>query len=529
MFLLCVVMVFTACNVTEPIPSEPNEEALKEHIINVGIVDVPDSYDVGLSAEAYGMAVIENVFEGLVRFGPQGNIIPAAAKSWLISSDGLTYTFTLRPDLKFSNGQPLTAKDFEFAFKRLIKLHKSSQNNYLVLPYIKNAQAFADDLVTLDEVGVSSKGPSELVITLEKSTPFMMQLLATRVYSPLYEAAVKEMDWFETKDNWVTNGAFKVNEIKEDGSIQLVKNPYYWDVASVKIDTINIQPMGDSVSAYEAYKAGLFDVLYAIPESSQNALNDPGYRVEQEFGVFFYVFNTKKPPFDDESLRHALSMVLDRTEISTLMPNNPLTPIVGLMPYGMMLGGKDFRLSGHDFGYDVSGNPDKGKKEFDQYKASHETLMPLEILYYNTDETEIISYFLQKTWRETLGLDADVVGLEWSDLFSRVIAGDFQIAAMGISPDFIHPEAFLAYFRSDSTVDLTGYKNPDFDALIDQARASATISEATALYHDAEKILIDDAVILPIYQSSNQFMVNPDLKGYTIMPTDFYYFGHAHW
>ena len=320
-----------------------------EHTIRYVLEQEPSTLDPAKSSTSPEANVQLQLFDGLVRLDDKGEPEAALAKRWTVSNDGTTYTFHLRPDLKWSNGEPLTAHDFEYAWKRILDPSTGSDSAYM-LYVLKNGEAFNNGKADRDDVGVEAVDDETLVVTLEHPTAYFLKLLASHGYYPVNKNAVeKNENWGNNAETIVSNGPYKLLSWQHNGELNFVKNENYWDADEVVTKTMN-WPISESQSTrLTLVEGGEADMMVEPPVADQQRLEEAGLlHIGPMLGNYYYLFNVKAEPFTNPDVRKAFSMVINRKEIVKNIVKGGKEEAYAFVPYGMLEsnGTDDFRETG---------------------------------------------------------------------------------------------------------------------------------------------------------------------------------------
>src|SRR3989440_4419165 len=289
--------------------------AAAEKVLRIANMGEPESLDPHKTSTTGESRILRQLFEGLVVHDPKANVAPGAAESWTISEDGLTYTFKLRSNAKWSNGDPVTANDFVFSFRRIEDPNLRAQYSEVLYP-IKNAEEVNTGKTAVDQLDVKAITATTLEITLKAPTPYFLQLLTHTTGLPVSPKAIAEHgnDWVKP-GRMISNGAYMLGDVKPQAFIKLVKNPQYWDAGKVTIDTVMFDPSEDRPAVLKRYRAGEFDIVTDLPNDQLGWLrqNMPKeLHIAPYAGVYFYTVNVTNPPFNDARVRQALAMAVNR-------------------------------------------------------------------------------------------------------------------------------------------------------------------------------------------------------------------------
>jgi len=534
--LLVLSMALSACSGQTTHQNQESQQSGKQTApieITYNLQTEPRSVDPAKNTAIDGGTVIYHVFEGLTRLDKNNKAEPAVAEKWDVSSDGLTYTFHLRDGVKWSDGKPVTAKDFEYAWKRVLNPDTGSEYAYQ-LYYIKNGEKYNKGEAKAEDVGVVAKDDKTLELTLESPTPYILELLAFFTYMPVRQDIVeKDPDgWAQNPETYIGNGAFVMKEWNHNDSIVFEKNPNYWDAGRIKPDKLTFVMINDASTELAAFDNNQIDFGDNPPANDFPRLREDGVlHIDPSLATYGYVFNTKKAPFDNPKVRKAFSLAIDRKAIVETPPQVGQKPAGGWVPPGLPDADatKDFREIGGDY-YDVNkASVEEAQKLLAEAGYPGGKGLPEITLLYNTSEGhKQIAEMLQEMWKKNLGVEVKLANEEWQVFLDDRANGNYQIARLGWFADYIDPMTFLDMFTTGSGNNDSGWSNKEYDDLIDKAKRTTNAAERMQYMHQAENILMDEMVVIPIYFYVNSYIVKPNLKGYHVDPLGYTYFHEAY-
>ncbi|MFQ5504544.1 MAG: peptide ABC transporter substrate-binding protein [Planctomycetota bacterium] len=479
----------------------------------------PESLDPKVVSGVPEGRVLRTILEGLTNLDPKTLApIPGMAESWKISKDRRTYTFRIRKDAKWSDGSPLTAFDFLYSWKRF--LDPENPATYVsFLYYVENAKAYVNgDIEDFEKVGLKAQDRQTFVVKLAYPTPYFLQIAAFYPLFPVHRKTVERFprDWHHPR-NLVTNGPFKIQIRSIRDRIRCVKNPHYWDAENVKLNTLDILAVEDQNTRLNLYLTGVVDWIDDVPNHVIPALKKRAdFRNTTYLGIYFYRVNTKhKDPvkrrfLGDPRVRLALYLAMDRAAICERVTKAGEEPARSLCPVKL----EDYSS------YQVPMLPDRDVER--AKKLLGEALEDLGLdeapsltILYNTNEThKQIAEVLQDTWARTLGLRIRLDNQEWQTYLSSQENLTYDLCRAGWIGDYNDPNTFLDLLLSDNTNNRTGYASKDYDDLIHAAEREPDPEQRLRILEKAEKLLLTDLPVLPIYYYVTKNMVRPWVKGF---------------
>lgn len=521
-----LVTVFAACSST------------KSSKDTVTVIDAaePETLDPALNSSVDGSTKILQMFEGLTRVDKDGKTVPGIAEKWDISQDGLTYTFSLR-NAKWSDGQPVKAKDFEYAWKRVLDQKLASPYAFLLF-YIKNAEEYNAGKASADDVGVKAKDDKTLVVTLKAPTAYFLDLANQSTYMPVRQDIIEKAGdkWTQDPATYIGNGAYKMVAWNHNDVLELTKNENYWDSKNTAfIKNINFKLTDDQNAALSAFESGEVDALLnnQVPVTEvKRLMQEKQLKLYPSLGTYYFEFNVTKPPFDNVKLRKALSLAIDRQYLVDNIAGAGQKPANGMVPYGAQgaVAGTDFR-SEKEAGNFISPKPDIEQAKKLLAEAGYpdgKGLPPIEVVYNTNTNHQKISEYLQEQWKKNLGVEVKISNMEFKVLIPKRQNHDFQIARAGWLADYNDPMTFLDLFTKANGNNDPGYFNEQYEKFIKEAQNSGDQKVRMKAMHDAEKILMEDAPVIPLYFYTTYQLENPGLTNMFTSPQGFTYLMYAY-
>lgn len=487
----------------------------------------PGSLDPALAQGTHESWILQHSFEGLMTYDKDGNIVPGmAADEPVISDDGLTYTFTVRDDVKWSNGDPVTAHDFEFAWKRVADPDLAADYAHQVF-YIEGMEELftGEDVngdgtvATVDDVGVKALDDHTLEVKLVNPTGFFTELTAFYTYFPVNKAVVEaNPEWANNADTYVSNGPFTLESWEHNAKILLKKNPEYYDAAQITIEGIDLDVIDDDNTAYQKYDGGEYDMLVKIPPVVIGEMVDsqnPELVLGPQAGTYYYNLNAEVSPFNNPKVRRAFAMALDRETITQKISKGGEIPAEGIVPFGFMdENGEEYRNKmENSIAFDAAGAKALLEEGLAEEGVTVDVFNDMALLY-NTSETHrLIAQAVQEMWRTNLGINIGLENVDFQVKLDREKAGDYQISRAGWIGDYADPMTMLDLWHSESSFNDANYNNPEYDALIDSIKASPDQAFRFEKMREAENMLNEDMPVVPVYFYTLPYLVKPNVEG----------------
>jgi oligopeptide transport system substrate-binding protein len=483
--------------------------AAQEGLFRISNMVEPESLDPALVTGVPENRIISNLFEGLTTPDPKDlSPRPGMAESWRVSKDGVVYTFTLR-DARWTDGRPVTAHDFVYAWERVLNPKTGAKYAQQVY-YLKNGEAYNRGRITdFSQVGAEALNDRTLQVTLRCPTAYFLDLTSFFTLLPVPRWAIQAhgRDWVKP-GKIVSNGPFRLVSWMPQNALVLERNPQHWDAARVKLQKVIFSPTEEVNTAFKQFLAGESDWVPQVPTSQLDAV-----RGRREFyaspylGTYFFRFNVTKPPLNDLRVRKALSMAVDREAITRYVAKAGQVPASTFVPAGMR---------GYEGARGLPFDVAAAKKLLAEAGYPNGKGFPRVELMYNTSELHrTITQAIQQMWKDNLGIQVDLVNVEWKVYLARQGNLDYQIARAGWIGDYVDPNTFLDMWVTKGGNNETGWSNTRYDNLI--ARAACKIvnpTERMKALQEAEQILLDDAPILPLYIYVNTGMLSLRVKGW---------------
>jgi oligopeptide transport system substrate-binding protein len=469
--------------------------------LNINLGGEPPEMDPQLSTDTNSFMLLNAIMEGLVRYDKDGGIMAGAADKWEVSADGLTYTFTIRKNNKWSNGDPVTAEDFVFGLQRALDPATASQYAYILYD-IKNAMGVNDGSMTIDQLGVRADG-DKVIIEVERPTPYFLSIMAFGTSMPANKKFFEE-----NKENYgaeasslLYNGPFIMKEWVHEDHILLEKNPNYWNKNAIALDQVMVYMIADSATSKvkffnkELDITGVAGVDFAEFESKGYTLMD-----YPDGATFYLEFNTTDPLMSNKKIRQAFSFALDRGAYITQVMKDRSAPALAYVNPTMPGKEKSFREELGDLIKDNA--PEEAKKLLDEGLAEVGVALAdakFSMILDEGDLNKTRGAALQDMWKRNLGVDVTIEQMPFKSRLQKMTDKDFQMVFAGWGPDYNDPMTFLDVFLTGGGNNHTYYSSEAFDKLINDAKVEVDEGKRMDMLYEAEKILLEDMPIAPVY------------------------------
>ena len=478
----------------------------------------PQSLDPQIATGVPEHHIISAVMEGLVlkdrkTLEPR----PGVAKTWDISNDGRVYTFYLRENAKWSNGDAHTADDYVWSWWRALQTTLGNQYAYMLFP-IKNAKRYYDgETSDFSDVGVKAINNRTLQVTLTNPTPYFLQLLDHYSLFPVHQATIEKFGRADERGtrwsyegNLVGNGPYKLEEWKINRHITVTKNPYYWDEANVSINSIVFKPVDNAVTEERMFRAGALHVTSSIPADKIAIYQEksaPELKITPYLGTYFYRLNINTPQLQDKRVRRALGMAIDRKQLVDNITKGGQIPAYTMTPPGTM---------GYFPESTLNFDPEAAKRLLAEAGYPNgEGFPPIEILYNTNEGHRKIAVALQEMWKNYLNIDIKLLNQEWKVYLATESAGDYQISRGGWIGDYVDPNNFLDMFLCNGGNNRTGWCNEEYDRLIlEVAPSQSSHEQRLKIFQQAETILLEDMPIIPVYTYTSIKLLHPSVRNF---------------
>lgn len=484
-----------------------------EKILYMNNSDEPTSFDPSIGFNAVSWSSLNNLMEGLTRLNEDHLAVEATAEKIDVSEDGLTYTFTIRENAKWSNGDPVVAGDFVFAWQHMLNPETASPAAFLAY-FIEGAEDYNNGEGSVEDVAIEASDDQTFVVTLTAPNEAFLNIITNPSFFPIHEkVATENPDWHTEASSFVSNGPFKLSAWDHDVSFEFEKNEHYWDADVVKLDRVHWAMINETTTEYQMYQADELDISGIPAEIAEQLKDSDELRIDDEAGSYFFRLNTSMEPFTNKKIRQAFGLAVDQQEIVDFVTKNGEKPAHGFVPYGFIgPDGKEFRDSVGDL---VTFSPDEAKKLLQEgMEEEGYTELPEVTLTYSTGEShENIAIALQSKYKEVLDVEIELQNVEGSVFLAEQKELKHQMSRSSFLHDYADPVNALESFITDSSMNRTTWSNEDYDKLIADIKNETDEEARWALLQDADRLLMEEMPVFPLYFYNQTTLEKPGVSG----------------
>ncbi|KKI84782.1 peptide ABC transporter substrate-binding protein [Shouchella clausii] len=498
------------------------EEKAEEKILILNNGNEPVSLNPQIAFEAVSNAPLNNIMEGLTRLGSDHTPEEATAESWEISDDGLTYTFHIRDDANWSNGEPVTAEDFEYAWKELVNPETASSAAFLA-ELIEGAAEYNAGEGSPEDMAVTAIDDKTLEVVLTSPQQYFLSIIANPSFFPVHKATAEDNpDWHTEADTYVSNGPFVLAGWDHNSELRMERNDQYWDAENVALDGVKWLMLEDAMTAYQMYEQGNLHAAAPPADMAEQLIAEGEVDLLEQAGTYFYRFLVTEEPFQNQKIRHAFAKAVDRQAIVDSVIRQNQEPAGAFVSYGFTEpGGGDFRESGGDL---LEYDPDEAKALLEEGMAEegYSELPPVTLSYSSgVDEHQRIAETLQQMYQENLGVSVELAVVESSVFLDQQRNLELQMSRSSFIADYADPVNFLESFVAGSSMNRTGWENEEYDRLIAESKEEGEEERRFALLHEAEALLMEEMPIFPLYFYNQPILENDSVTGVVRHPVGY--------
>jgi oligopeptide transport system substrate-binding protein len=517
----CIAILLSACGGAE--------DAVRESVLNRGLGAEPESLDNHKSRTNQAGDVQRDLGEGLIGYAADGTLILAAAERVKLSEDGLQYAFWLRPDGRWSNGDKVTAHDFVFSFRRLVNPATAAFYAQQSLGDVVNATEIIAGQRPVADLGVEALDDSQLRMTLKHPVPYFLALLTHPSTFPMHPPSVELYgDAHARPGNMISNGAYKLQAWEVGSYIEIVRNEHYRLNEDTAIDRVRHHITPEDSVELSRYRAGELDLTFSVPSEAfeQMKKERPNeLRVSPYLAVYYYGFNLNRPPFNGKpKLRQALSMAIDREILTEVITGRGEAPAYGWVPPGTN------NYTPRQFLYANLSTEERHKKARELYREagfSGDNPFTVEIRYNTSDAHRRVALAVQSMWQDVLGVESNLINEEAQVLLENIRMREVtEVFRLSWTGDYNDAYTFLSVMESDNPSNLTGYSNPEYDELMEKAATQTDPALRQVYLEEAEKLMLSEHPLIPLYFYVNKNMVSPRVRGWEDNVLNYHYSQH---
>ncbi|WP_078392415.1 peptide ABC transporter substrate-binding protein [Shouchella patagoniensis] len=499
-----------------------NEEQASDKILLLNNGNEPVSLDPQIAFEAVSSAPLNNIMEGLARLGPDHTPEPATAESWDISDDGLTFTFHIRDDANWSNGDPVTAEDFEYAWKRLVDPDTGSSAAFLA-DLIEGATEFSEGEGSVEEVKVTALDEKTLEVVLTSPQQYFLSLITNPSFFPVHKETVEaNADWHTEADTYISNGPFALSGWDHNSELRMTRNNEYWDSDNVALDGATWFMIDDAMTAYQLFDQGGLHSTAPPADMAEQLIADGEVDLYDQAGTYFYRFLVTEEPFQNKKIRQAFAKAVNRESIVDHVIKQNQEPASAFVSNGFTEpSGEDFRDVGGDY-FEMDVEEARSLLEEGMAEENYEELPPVTLSYSSgSNDHQRIAETLQQMYKENLDVDVELEVVESSVFLDRQRGLEMQMSRSSFIADYADPINFLESFITDSSMNRTGWSNEEYDRLIEESRMEGNEESRFKLLHEAEAILLDEMPFFPLYFYNQPVLENESVSGVVRHPVGY--------
>ena len=498
----------------------PVDSGLEKQIYHHGNGSEPQGIDPHIVTGVPEHHILISLCEGLTIPNPNPNdmngYMAGTAESWTISDDGKEYIFNINKNAKWSNGEPVTADDFVWSWKRILTASLGSQYPDM-LYYLEGAYEYHNGLINdFDLVGVKSLDMHTLKVNLKNPTPFFLGLLSHYSTWPVHKETVLKFGDIDDRNgewtrpgNFVCNGPFQLKTWELNNKIIVEKNPHYYDASIVRLNEIHYYPVSNVMTEDRMFRAGQLHLTSTLPSQKCPIYieENPNLRIDPYMGTYFYRINTENEVLKDVRVRKALAYSIDRQLLVDKVTKCGQIPAYSFTPPGS---------NGYQPTTEIPFDPLLAKSLLEEAGFSEKNPFPkLEILFNTNEDHRKLALAVQQMWQINLGIEVELVNQDWKVYLNREMIGDFQISRAGWIGDYEDPNTFLDLMRPNRGNNKTGWENMEYDALVEKANTINIQDERYELMYQAEEILIENMPVIPLYTYVRAYQLSSDVKGFS--------------
>ena len=495
---------------------KPVDTAAEKQILYLGNGTEPQDLDPHVVTGVPESKILMALLEGLVIRHPNGlSPLPGIAEKWNVSNDGKTYTFFLRDNAIWSNGDPVTANDFVYSWRRMLTPSLGSKYPDMLYDVI-GAEDFNKGLLKdFSKVGVKALDVGTLEVSLRNPAPYFLELLCHYTTRPVHRPTIEKFGEIDSlgsqwtrPGNFVGNGPFKLSSWELNKLLVVKKSLTYWDADNVQLNEIHFFPVDNATREDLMFRSGKLHVTSTVPQEKIEVYKEKypeNLKIDPYYGTYYYRFNTNKEPFDNKLVRQALSLSIDRKQIVDKVQKGGQAEAFSFTPPD-----KNAFYPSTKLEYD----PVRARELLVQAGYEEGTFPSFELLYNTSEGHQKLAQAIQQMWKKNLNVDVTLTNTDWKVYLSKMSIGDFSVARAGWIGDYVDPKSFLDMMVTGRGNNQTGWSSNRYDSLLLKGANSSSQEERFSFFDEAEHILMDELPVLPIYTYTRIYMLHPDVQGW---------------
>ena len=510
-FLFLVLLSASCSEIIKPV-----DTAAEKQILYLGNGTEPQDLDPHVVTGVPESKILMALLEGLVIRHPNGlSPLPGIAEKWNVSNDGKTYTFFLRDNAIWSNGDPVTANDFVYSWRRMLTPSLGSKYPDMLYDVI-GAEDFNKGLLKdFSKVGVKALDAATLEVSLRNPAPYFLELLCHYTTRPVHRPTIEKFGEIDSlgsqwtrPGNFVGNGPFKLSSWELNKLLVVKKSLTYWDADNVQLNEIHFFPVDNATREDLMFRSGKLHVTSTVPQEKIEVYKEKypeNLKIDPYYGTYYYRFNTNKEPFDNKLVRQALSLSIDRKQIVDKVQKGGQAVAFSFTPPD-----KNAFYPSTKLEYD----PVRARELLVQAGYEEGTFPSFELLYNTSEGHQKLAQAIQQMWKKNLNVDVTLTNTDWKVYLSKMSIGDFSVARAGWIGDYVDPKSFLDMMVTGRGNNQTGWSSNRYDSLLLKGANSSSQEERFSFFDEAEHILMDELPVLPIYTYTRIYMLHPDVEGW---------------
>ena len=497
-------------------PTDQSSAPTDEQVLNLTFGGEVPTLDLSVATDTASFTVLGQINEGLTRFDETGKVVPGVAKDWEISPDGLTYTFHLRDDAKWSDGSPVKAQDFEYSWKRTLDPATGSTYAFMVA-WIKGGEAYNGGKGKAEDVAIKSIDDKTLEVKLESAKPYFLDQMAFPLFFPLKKEFVEQQgkQYGADGDKVLSNGPFAMDKWEHEQNLAIKKNDTYWDKDKVKLESVNFIIVKDQGAKENLYQAGQIDRFGLVREQVDTFKDSAEFSRQADLSTGYFLFNQNRKIFTNKKIRLAMTYAVNADQYADVIYHDGSTGANGLIPPGTRGLNGEFRNENGDVMKRTDNVPKAKQLLQEGLKELGMTEFPaVKLLMSDTDSAKKGAEFVKEEWRKNLGINVEIENVPGKLRLKRTTERDYDVVFTNWIGDYNDPMTFLDMWITKGDQNKGDWSNTKYDELVKAAQTEPDAEKRMKALYDAEKVLMDEMPIGPVYFSATSFATRPYVKNW---------------